>query len=87
MTVTLSPDMPAEDILAMFRQIESDGLIDYLVTTDPLGEEWVLGLNGQITKLTTPEAVAFLIGHQTTLAWLMAAIESRGMTLVRSTNG
>jgi hypothetical protein len=54
-----------ERIYEDLTQYQDAGLIDYVLPTEPLGEQWIVGWNGQILKFTTKEGiVGFLIGIQ-----------------------
>ena len=62
-------EMPAEitdeEILADLDAYKNGGLIDYVLPTVPLGEQWIVGWNGRILKFVTKEGiVGFLTGIQ-----------------------
>lgn len=61
-TAPVDGPLSDEDILNELNKLKDVGLISYVVPTDPLGESWVVGLDGQILKLTSGEAIAFLAG-------------------------
>jgi hypothetical protein len=61
------PDPPLdaaaiEAIAGNLRQYSDMGVIDYYLPTIPEGEEFVVGLKGQILKLDQDNVVAFLAG-------------------------
>lgn len=76
----LSNDTTPEEVYELLRSLERDGLVSFIVPTDPLGEEWVLGVDNQMLKLNHEQVIAFLIGNQLTLHWLMAQIKERGIS-------
>jgi len=52
-----------ERILADLKQYQEVGMIEYVLPTEPLGEQWIVGWNGQILKFLTKEGiVGFLTG-------------------------
>ena len=53
-----------EVIYAEFKKYVDVGVLQYVVPTDPLGEEWVLGQAGVLVKL---------IGDDQAAAWLAGA--------------
>ena len=62
-------EMPAEvtdeRILADLEAYKDGGMIDYVLPTEPLGEQWIVGWNGRILKFVTKEGiVGFLTGIQ-----------------------
>ena len=62
-------EMPAEvtdeRILKDLEAYKDAGMIDYVLPTIPLGEQWIVGWNGQILKFVTKEGVVgFLTGIQ-----------------------
>jgi hypothetical protein len=41
------------------------GMLEYVLPTEPLGEQWIVGWRGQILKFTTKEGITgFLTGIQ-----------------------
>jgi hypothetical protein len=69
-----------EEVYELLRGLERDGLLNFIVPTDPLGVEWVLGVEpSQMLKLNHEQVVAFLIGNQMTLQWLMAEVRKHGL--------
>ena len=54
-----------ERILEDLEAYKNAGMIDYVLPTIPLGEQWIVGWNGQILKFVTKEGiVGFLTGIQ-----------------------
>lgn len=54
-----------ERIYADLKSYQEAGLIEYVLPTEPLGEQWIVGWNGQILKFLTKEGiVGFLTGIQ-----------------------
>jgi hypothetical protein len=75
----LSKDTTPEEVYDLLRSLENDGLLSYIVPTTPLGEEWVVGVfDGGLLKLNHEQVIAFLIGNQLTLHWLIARIRENG---------
>lgn len=65
MVALLPPEVTDERILADLEAYQDAGMIDYVLPTIPLGEQWIVGWNGQILKFTTKEGiVGFLTGIQ-----------------------
>jgi|GEM_PF-3131636 len=73
--VTGNPDAPEvtdERIYADLKAYHDAGMLDYVLPTDPIGEQWIVGWKGQILKFLTREGVVgFLTGIQ--VAALFAA--------------
>lgn len=62
-------EMPAEvtdeRILEDLEAYQEAGMLEYVLPTIPLGEQWIVGWNGQILKFVTKEGiVGFLTGIQ-----------------------
>lgn len=56
-------ELTDEQILQQFKDYESVGFIEYVLPTNPLGEEWILGIDGQICKLIGKgDATIFIAG-------------------------
>ena len=54
-----------ERILEDLEAYKNAGMIDYVLPTIPLGEQWIIGWNSQILKFTSKEGiVGFLAGIQ-----------------------
>jgi hypothetical protein len=54
-----------ERIYDDLKQYQEMGLIEYVLPTEPLGEQWIVGWNGTILKFVTKEGiVGFLTGIQ-----------------------
>jgi len=52
-----------EDVYEKFKTWVEVGVLQYVLPTEPLGESWVLGVDGQIVKLVgVDQAVAWLSG-------------------------
>jgi hypothetical protein len=63
--LTEPPEITDERIYDDLKAYQDGGLIEYVLPTEPLGEQWIIGWNGQILKFTTKEGIAgFLIGIQ-----------------------
>lgn len=61
-----------QQILAAFEEYADKGVLDYVLPTEPLGEEWVLGMRGDIVKLKTKnEAMACLAGLGCMAHWAL----------------
>jgi predicted GIY-YIG superfamily endonuclease len=59
------PPMTNERIYADLKAYADAGMIDYVLPTEPLGEQWIVGWRGQILKFTTTEGIiGFLVGIQ-----------------------
>jgi hypothetical protein len=53
----------SETIYAELQKLVASDTIEYVVPTNPLGEQWVIGIDGEIVKLIGDvQAKAFLIG-------------------------
>lgn len=54
-----------ERIYEDLKAYQEAGMIEYVLPTDPIGEQWIVGWRGQILKFTTKEGiVGFLTGIQ-----------------------
>ena len=54
-----------ERIYEDLKGYQDFGMIEYVLPTEPLGEQWIVGWNGQILKFTSKEGVVgFLMGIQ-----------------------
>lgn len=54
-----------DQILADLNNYKDAGMIDYVLPTIPLGEQWIVGWQGQILKFVTKEGIlGFLLGIQ-----------------------
>ena len=52
-----------EKIYEDLKAYQDADLIEYVLPTEPLGEQWIIGCDGQILKFTTKEGiVGFLAG-------------------------
>jgi hypothetical protein len=61
----LPPEVTDERIYEDLKAYDEAGLIDYVLPTVPLGEQWIIGWDGKILKFTTKEGiVGFLVGIQ-----------------------
>ena len=59
------PEVTDERIYEDLKSFQDGGLIEYVLPTEPLGEQWIVGWNGQILKFVTKEGiVGFLTGIQ-----------------------
>jgi len=59
------PEVTDERIYEDLKAYQDGGLIEYVLPTEPLGEQWIVGWNGQILKFVTKEGiVGFLTGIQ-----------------------
>jgi hypothetical protein len=57
------PEVTDEEIYESLRGYQEAGLIEYVLPTEPLGEQWIVGCDGQILKFLTKEGiVGFLAG-------------------------
>ena len=68
MSTQPAPDeITDEMILEHLKEYQQYGVIEYVVPTIPLGEEWVVGLtevdgSPKIAKMNSDQALGFLIG-------------------------
>lgn len=64
MTNTSASDLgESEQILDQLQKLADNGAIEYVLPTSTLGEEWIVGHQGQIIKMIgNGEAAAFLAG-------------------------
>ena len=65
-TSTSEPqEITDERIYEDLKQYQDFGMIEYVLPTEPLGEQWIIGWNSQILKFTSREGiVGFLAGIQ-----------------------
>jgi hypothetical protein len=68
--------MPSsEEIYKRFQEYKQLGVIDYVLPTRPLGDEWVLGVKGEIHKLIgNGDAMIWLAGAGAVTVWAHAAL-------------
>lgn len=59
-----------EHILADFNKLSSLGVIEYVLPSVPLGESWLVGLEGHITKMDGDQATCFLLGSAATANYI-----------------
>jgi len=66
MTTETEPgEFTNERILSDLDDYANGGMLDYVLPTTPLGEQWIVGYQGRILKFATKEGIAgFLIGIQ-----------------------
>jgi hypothetical protein len=70
--------MPAEPAEVTDERIYHDlkayqeaGLIEYVLPTDPIGEQWIVGWDGKLLKFVTKEGiVGFLTGIQVAVMFM-----------------
>lgn len=61
-----------ERILEQLEKLSSTGVIQYVVPTIPLGESWVVGVQGTIVKMATKdEVLSFLAGVSAATNWFV----------------
>ncbi len=54
-----------ERVYADLKAYQEAGMLDYVLPTDPIGEQWIVGWRGQILKFLTKEGITgFLAGIQ-----------------------
>jgi len=58
-----------ELILKELEGLAQNNVIEYVLPTIPLGQEWVVGIDGRILKFGKDEAIAFLAGTTAALKW------------------
>lgn len=64
-TPTEPAEVTDERIYDDLNAYKEAGMLDYVLPTDPIGEQWIVGWNGQILKFLTKEGiVGFLTGIQ-----------------------
>lgn len=64
-TPELPPEITDEQIYAELKTYSDGGMIDYVLPTNPLGEQWIIGWKGDIHTFTSKEGiVGFLLGVQ-----------------------
>ena len=65
MTTQTEQEVSDERIYEDLKAYQEGGLIEYVLPTEPLGEQWIVGWNGQILKFVSKEGVVgFLAGLQ-----------------------
>lgn len=64
-TSEMPPEVTDERIYEDLKAYQDAGMLEYVLPTEPLGEQWIVGWNGQILKFVTKEGiVGFLTGIQ-----------------------
>lgn len=64
--LSLASSADDQTIYDNLKSYQAIGIIDYVLPTEPLGESWVVGVDGRILKFSTREAiVSFLAGIHT----------------------
>lgn len=58
------PEVSDETIYRHLKEYQQAGMIEYVLPTEPLGEQWIIGYKGQILKFGGDSIVAFLMGIQ-----------------------
>lgn len=58
------PEVSDETIYRHLKEYRQTGVIEYVLPTEPLGEQWIIGYKGQILKFGGDGIVAFLMGIQ-----------------------
>jgi hypothetical protein len=82
----LPPEVTNEKIYEDLKAYDDAGLIEYVLPTEPLGEQWIVGWDGQILKFVTKEGiVGFLTGIQVCAAFI--AKQRQPSTLERFLSG
>jgi hypothetical protein len=73
MSDEMPPEVTDEKIYEDLQQYQEMGVIDYVLPTDPLGEQWIVGHQGCILKFTTKEGiVGFLTGISVCAQFMIA---------------
>jgi hypothetical protein len=74
------PEVTDERIYEDLKAYAAAGMLDYVLPTEPLGEQWIVGWHGQILKFVTKEGVVgFLTGIQVG-SLFAAALHSPNLT-------
>ena len=55
------PEVSDETIHRSLKEYQQAGMIEYVLPTEPLGEQWIIGYKGQILKFDGDSVVAFLM--------------------------
>jgi hypothetical protein len=62
-TATEPAEVSDEQIYDYLKEYQEAGMIEYVLPTEPLGVQWIVGHDGQILKFLSKEGiVGFLIG-------------------------
>jgi hypothetical protein len=62
-STTESAEVSNETIYQHLKDYQEAGMIEYVLPTEPLGEQWIVGHDRQILKFLTKEGiVGFLVG-------------------------
>jgi hypothetical protein len=73
MTEQAPEEITDEQIFETLKQYEAAGVISYILPTEPLGEEWILGvpdeLGGLMKLKGKDQAVGWLAGAATVAHW------------------
>lgn len=71
MTADEQPEVSDERICEDLKAYQEAGLIEYVLPTDPIGEQWIVGWDGKILKFVTKEGiVGFLTGIQVAVMFM-----------------
>jgi len=66
-----------EQIYEHLRAYQEAGMVEYVLPTEPLGVQWIIGYEGQILKFLTKEGIlGFLMGIQAGALYVNALKES-----------
>jgi hypothetical protein len=75
------PEISDEAIYDHLRQYADAGLIDYVLPTDPIGEQWIIGWNGEILKFVTKEGIVGFLAGIRVYAGFAAKLRDPNMTV------
>jgi len=87
MTEQMPAEITDEQIYETLRQYEAAGVITFIVPTEPLGEEWILGvpngLGGLMKLKGKDQAVGWIAGAATVAHWANSQQRREPSTLER----
>jgi hypothetical protein len=70
-SATEPTEVSNETIYEHLRGYQEAGMIEYVLPTEPLGEQWIVGHDGQILKFLTKEGIfGFLAGISVCAAYI-----------------
>lgn len=60
--------MTPQECYDRLKLYESNGMLSYVLPTEPLGEQWVLGIDGYpLAKFAGTDIIPFIVGAETVI--------------------
>jgi hypothetical protein len=75
-----APEISDEDIYNTLKEYSDAGMIEYVLPTDPIGEQWIVGADGQILKFVSKEGIVGFLAGISTCARFVAKVRSDPLT-------